>query len=115
VHCLVHDQEDELHLVLARSPGPGESAEAVLLGRQLYFPAQETDVDLLRLLRPYQDVQVPQTLPFGLSISTQCGVMKWALLCCLTRSYRQGTFRTQGALPNQPYQRTSAAMFGAFV
>ena len=51
-------QGDELELVLSKTPGPGESSEAVLMGKQLYFPQQETDVDLLRLLQPYKDVQV---------------------------------------------------------
>ena len=51
-------QDDELELVLSKTPAPGESAEAVLMGKQLYFPQQETDVDLLRLLQPYKDVQV---------------------------------------------------------
>ena len=72
------DQEDELELVLARSPGPGESAEAVLVGKQLYFPQQETDVDLLRLLRPYQDVQVLNHCHIGLRKEPQCGDVK----CC---------------------------------
>ena len=76
------DQEDELELVLARSPGPGESAEAVLVGKQLYFPQQETDVDLLRLLRPYQDVQVLNLCHIGLRKDSQCGDVKWALFFC---------------------------------
>lgn len=51
-------QEDELELVLSKTPAPGESSDAVLMGKQLYFPQQETDVDLFRLLQPYKDVQV---------------------------------------------------------
>ena len=52
------DQDDELELVLSKTPEPGESADAVLMGKQLYFPQQHTDVDLLKLLRPYQNKQV---------------------------------------------------------
>ena len=52
------DQEDELELVLSKTPSPGESTDAVLVGKQLYFPQQETDVDLLKTLQPYKNVQV---------------------------------------------------------
>jgi hypothetical protein len=87
----VPDQEDELELVLARSPGPGESAEAVLVGKQLYFPGQETDVDLLSLLRPYRDVQVLNLCHLALCKDLQCGSVKWALLCRPAGKCRQGT------------------------
>lgn len=50
-------QDDELELILAKTPEPGEAADAVLLGKQLYFAQQHTDEDLLRTLRPYKDVQ----------------------------------------------------------
>ena len=56
--CVLPFQEDELELVLSKTPEPWESSEAVLVGKQLYFPQQETDVDLLKLLQPYKDVQV---------------------------------------------------------
>ena len=51
-------QEDELELVLSKTPSLGESTAAVLVSKQLYFPQQETDLDLLKTLQPYKNVQV---------------------------------------------------------
>ena len=51
-------QAGELELVLAKTPAPGEDATPVLMGKQLYFPQQRTDEDLLKLLQPYQNAQV---------------------------------------------------------
>ena len=54
----MHVQAGELELVLAKTPAPGEDATPVLMGKQLYFPQQRTDEDLLKLLQPYQNAQV---------------------------------------------------------
>ena len=55
---ILHAQDGELELVLAKTPAPGEDATPVLMGKQLYFPQQRTDEDLLNLLQPYQNAQV---------------------------------------------------------
>ena len=54
----LHAQDGELELVLAKTPAPGEDATPVLMGKQLYFPQQRTDEELLRLLQPYQNARV---------------------------------------------------------
>ena len=60
----LHAQDGELELVLAKTPAPGEDATPVLMGKQLYFPQQRTDEDLLKLLQPYQNAQVGSNRDF---------------------------------------------------
>ena len=70
-------QEDALELVLSKTPSPGESADAVLVGKQLYFPQQETDLDLLKTLQPYRNVQVCLLIPLFQRRSSKAHSYQW--------------------------------------